>query len=115
MAAGKRSKKKHNKKLARRREGLSTKAYDYGDLDGVELAIFIRYPKPGYLYSYLSAQDLLCIQVFEKIVTKNQQLDVGFNSNQRTCRRREAESRADQTEAKEAKIMCNARRRQGRR
>ncbi|RAQ98766.1 putative patatin-like phospholipase [Stemphylium lycopersici] len=48
----------HNKKLRRRREGLSSKAYEYGELDGVELALFIRYPKRGDFYSYLSGQHL---------------------------------------------------------
>ena len=116
----------HNKKLRRRREGLSTKAYEYGDLDGVELALFIRYPKRGDFYSYLSAQGLLWIQDVEKMVTKDparqqrpgfakdQQLDVGSKRNQRTSRQREEESRANQAEAKEAKTPCNARRRRGR-
>ncbi|KAF2844458.1 hypothetical protein T440DRAFT_368828, partial [Plenodomus tracheiphilus IPT5] len=48
----------HNKKLRRRREGLSTKSYEYGELDGVELALFIRYPKRGDFYSYRSALHL---------------------------------------------------------
>jgi hypothetical protein len=58
MPVRKGTNKVHNKKLRRRREGLSTKCYEYGELDGVELALFIRYPKRGEFYSYMSCQQL---------------------------------------------------------
>ncbi|KAF3028717.1 hypothetical protein E8E12_000548 [Didymella heteroderae] len=58
MAIRKSTNKAHNKKLKRRREGLSTKCYEYGELDGVELALFVRYPKRGDFYSYLSSREL---------------------------------------------------------
>ncbi|PSN59577.1 hypothetical protein BS50DRAFT_224542 [Corynespora cassiicola Philippines] len=58
MAVRKATNKVHNKKLRRRREGLLTKAYEYGELDGVELALFIRYPKRGEFYYYTSREGL---------------------------------------------------------
>jgi hypothetical protein len=58
MAVRKAINKMHNKKLRRRREGLSTKSYEYGRLDGVELALFICYPKREEFYSYMSNQQL---------------------------------------------------------
>jgi hypothetical protein len=58
MAVRKGTNKTHNKKLRRRREGLSTKSYEYGELEGVELALFIFYPKRGDFYSYMSSQQL---------------------------------------------------------
>ena len=54
MATRKASNRAHNKKLRRRQEGLSTKCFEYGELDGAELALFIRYPKRGEFYSYIS-------------------------------------------------------------
>jgi hypothetical protein len=58
MAISKATNKTHNKKLRRRREGLSTKCFEYGELGGVELALFIRYPMRGEFYSYMSSQQL---------------------------------------------------------
>ncbi|CAE7208466.1 hypothetical protein P3342_011049 [Pyrenophora teres f. teres] len=58
----------HNKKLRRRCEGLSTKAYEYEVLDGVELALFIWYPRRGDFYSYGSAPGLQWIQDVEKMM-----------------------------------------------
>ncbi|CAA9965148.1 hypothetical protein PTMSG1_08507 [Pyrenophora teres f. maculata] len=68
MVARKMTNKMHNKKLRRRCEGLSTKAYEYGVLDGVELARFIRYPRRGDFYSYGSAPGLQWIQDAEKMM-----------------------------------------------
>ena len=58
MTVRKATNKVHNKKLRRRREGLLTKAYEYGELDGVELTLFIRYPKRGEFYYYTSKEGL---------------------------------------------------------
>jgi hypothetical protein len=58
MATSKATNKTHNKKLRRRCEGLSTKCYEYGELEGVELALFIRYLKRGEFYSYMLGQQL---------------------------------------------------------
>jgi hypothetical protein len=58
MAVRKATNKAHNKKLRRRREGLSSKCFEYGELDGAELALFIHYPKRGDFYSYMSKQTL---------------------------------------------------------
>ena len=68
MAARKTTNKVHNKKLRRRREGLSTKCYEYGELDGVELALFVRYPKRGDFYSYLSRRELPWLRDVTKLV-----------------------------------------------
>ena len=68
MAARKTTNKVHNKKLRRRREGLSTKCYEYGELDGVELALFVRYPKRGDFYSYLSRRELPWLRDVTKMV-----------------------------------------------
>jgi hypothetical protein len=68
MAVRKATNKMHNKKLKRRREGLSTKSYEYGELDGVELALFIRYPKRGDFYSYMSSQQLSWLQDVHRMV-----------------------------------------------
>lgn len=62
MAVRKAINKAHNKKLRRRREGLSTKCYEYGKLDGAEVALFIRYPKQGDFYSYISRRELSWLQ-----------------------------------------------------
>jgi hypothetical protein len=66
MAVRTATNKVHNKKLRRRREGLSTKCYEYGELDGVELALFVRYPKRGEFYSYMSSQHLPWMQEIEE-------------------------------------------------
>jgi hypothetical protein len=55
MAVRKATNKVHNKKLRRRRDELSTKSYEYGELDGIELTLFIRYLKRGEFYSYMSS------------------------------------------------------------
>jgi hypothetical protein len=68
MTARKIPTKIHNKKLRRRREGLSNKSYEYGELDGVELALFIRYPKRGDFYSYMSRKQLPWLQDVETMV-----------------------------------------------
>ena len=68
MAVQKGTNKVHNKKLRRRREGLSTKSYEYGELDGVELALFIRYPKRGEFYSYMSSPQLCWLQDISTMV-----------------------------------------------
>ena len=70
MATRRVSNKIHNKKLRRRREGLSSKCYEYGRLEGVELALFIRYPKRGDFYSYMSAKELPWMRDLEKMVSK---------------------------------------------
>jgi hypothetical protein len=62
MAIRKGSNKIHNRKLRRRREGLSTKSYEYGELEGVELALFICYPKRGDFYSYMSSPKISWLQ-----------------------------------------------------
>ncbi|KAF2818123.1 hypothetical protein CC86DRAFT_414193 [Ophiobolus disseminans] len=62
MAIRKATNKAHNKKLRRRRDGLSTKCFEYGELDGAELALFIYYPKRGDFYSYMSKQTLSWLQ-----------------------------------------------------
>jgi type II secretory pathway component HofQ len=68
MVVRKTSNKIHNKKLRRRREGLSTKSYEYGELEGVELALFVHYPKSGDFYSYLSKQQLPWLGDLENMV-----------------------------------------------
>ena len=68
MAVRKPTNKVHNKKLRRRREGLSTKCYEYGELDGVELALFVRYPKRGDFYSYVSRRELPWLRDVTKMV-----------------------------------------------
>jgi hypothetical protein len=68
MAVRTATNKVHNKKLRRRREGLSTKCYEYGELDGVELALFVRYPQRGEFYSYMSSQHLSWVQEIHKMV-----------------------------------------------
>jgi hypothetical protein len=62
MAVRKGSNKMHNRKLRRRREGLFTKSYEYGELEGVELALFICYPKRGDFYSYMSSPKIPWLQ-----------------------------------------------------
>lgn len=62
MAVRKAASKAHNKKLRRRRDGLSTKCFEYGELDGAELALFIHYPKRGDFYSYISRRGLPWLQ-----------------------------------------------------
>ncbi|KAF9730173.1 hypothetical protein PMIN01_12106 [Paraphaeosphaeria minitans] len=69
MATRKTTNKVHNKKLRRRREGLSTKCYEYGELDGVELALFVRYPKRGDFYSYVSRRELPWLRDVTKLMT----------------------------------------------
>jgi hypothetical protein len=75
MAVHKGTNKVHNKKLRRRREGLSTKSYEYGELDGVELALFIRYPKRGEFYSssWLHRETLQVhvVEVSRKMMTES--------------------------------------------
>ena len=68
MTTPKITNKVHNKKLRRRREGLSTKCYEYGELDGVELALFVRYPKRGDFYSYVSRRELPWLRDVTKLV-----------------------------------------------
>ena len=68
MAVRKPTNKVNNKKLRRRREGLSTKCYEYGELDGVELALFVRYPKGGDFYSYMSRRELPWLRDVAKMV-----------------------------------------------
>jgi hypothetical protein len=50
--------KNFNKKLKRNRNGLTSKCHKYGKLEGVELALFIRYPRKGEFYSYRSSDEL---------------------------------------------------------
>jgi hypothetical protein len=69
MAIRKVSNRMYNKKLRRRREGLSTKSYEYGELDGVELALFIRYPKREEFYSYMSSQELSWLPNIREMVS----------------------------------------------
>ena len=68
MAVRRTTNKSHNKKLRRRREGLSTKAYEYGELKGAQVALFISYPERGTFYSYLSQQHLPWIHDVEHMV-----------------------------------------------
>jgi hypothetical protein len=68
IAVRKPTNKIYNKKLKRRRIGLSAKSYEYGKLDGVELALFIRYPKRGDFYSYISSKQLSWLPDIEKMV-----------------------------------------------
>jgi hypothetical protein len=74
MAVRKSGVKSHNKKLRRRLEGLTTKAYEYGELDGTQVALFISYPKRGTFYSYLSEQGLSWIHDVENMVMSRQRL-----------------------------------------
>lgn len=69
MAIRKASNRMYNKKLRRRRDGLSTKSYEYGNLEGVELALFIRYPKRGEFYSYMSCEELPWLQDIQEMVS----------------------------------------------
>jgi hypothetical protein len=68
MAGQKTTVKLHNKKLKRRREGLSGKSYEYGELDGVELALFIRYPKRKDAYVYMSKAQLPWLRDVDSLV-----------------------------------------------
>ena len=70
MAVRKATGKAHNKKLRRRRDGLSTKCFEYGELDGAELALFIRYPKRGDFYSYISSRGLPWLQDVPAMVSR---------------------------------------------
>jgi hypothetical protein len=69
--------KTHNKKLRRRREGLSSKSYEYGELEGVELALFIRYPKRGEFYAYLSKEQLPWLKDVENMVRQKRGRSAG--------------------------------------
>ncbi|KAF3031611.1 hypothetical protein E8E12_002120 [Didymella heteroderae] len=62
VAVHKATGKAHNKKLRRRRDGLSTKCFEYGELDGAEQALFIRYPKRGEFYAHVSRRGLPWLQ-----------------------------------------------------
>lgn len=70
MAVRKTTNKAHSKKLRRRRDGLSTKCFEYGELDGAELALFIRYPKRGDFYSYISRRGLPWLKDVAAMVSK---------------------------------------------
>jgi hypothetical protein len=70
MAVRKATGKAHNKKLRRRRDGLSTKCFEYGELDGAELALFIRYPKRGEFYAYVSRRGLPWLQDVSTLVSQ---------------------------------------------
>jgi hypothetical protein len=68
LAVRKPSNKAHNKKLKRRRDGLATKCFEYGELDGVEIALFVRYTKRGDFYSYMSKSELPWLRDVDKMV-----------------------------------------------
>jgi hypothetical protein len=63
------SNKSRNKQLKRRLESLTSKCYQYGKLDGVELALFISYLKKGEFYSYRSTAQLPWLRQPEIIVS----------------------------------------------
>lgn len=54
MAIQKPTVRKHNKKLKRNLEGLLSKCYRYGKLNGVELGFYVDYPEKGDFVSYES-------------------------------------------------------------
>lgn len=111
MTVRKATNKVHNKKLRRRREGLLTKAYEYGELDGVELTLFIRYPKRGEFYYYTSKEGLPWLRdVEEKASLVSYPLPVRFlietdgtsQGEERVHRKREEKSGGDATKAEES-------------
>ena len=67
MVISETKRKIHNKKLRRRREGLSSKSYKYGELDGVELALLVRYTERGDAYAYMSKAQLPWLRDAEKM------------------------------------------------
>lgn len=54
MAIQKPTARRHKRKLRRNLEGLLSKCYKYGELKGVELALYIEYTEKGEFVSYES-------------------------------------------------------------
>jgi hypothetical protein len=74
MVIRKPSNKANNRKLKRRRDGLATKCFEYGELEGVEIALFVRYTKRGDFYSYMSKSELPWLGDVDKMVRSMQNL-----------------------------------------
>ena len=58
-AMANKSVKLFNKKLRRRLVGLRKKIYEYGELEGIELAFIVRNKGKGTLYWYTSNEQVL--------------------------------------------------------
>jgi len=70
MAVSKPTARRYKRKLRRNLEGLLSKCYKYGELKGVELALYIEYAEKGEFVSYESDGFSSHSKIIEK-VSKN--------------------------------------------
>jgi len=57
-----------NKQYKRRRDGLRSKCFKYGDMPGVELALLVRYTEKDCFYVFQSKKDLPWLGNMQDIV-----------------------------------------------
>lgn len=111
IAVRKTTNKVHNKKLRRRREGLLTKAYEYGELDGVELACSFAIQSAGsFTITHLGkscpgSETWKKWQASYRILWQARfliEIDGTSQGEERVHRKREGKSGGDATKAEEA-------------
>lgn len=83
MAFPRRIVKRPNKQIKRRLEGLTSKAFQYGNLEGVECCLLINYPRKGTFYSYRSSKQLSWLRNLHEMVSGGISSSV-FRSNPRS-------------------------------